>query len=453
MTVRHSERTGVVAAEVKDFLDRFRQEHDRCRRRRLDRFTAGFARLRSGIEASDAWTREIERARAPRHNLFRVLGVADSEDATHTRMLADLLDPRGGHGQGFLFLKAFLDVCRRKKGFPEIEGEIESASWFVDQQRATGQGRIDLVLRSRRLGVLLAIENKIYASEGPDQISRYYRWLGTRRRSYGKRAVILLTLEGRAATSAEGCPCVRLSYQDDIRRMLETALTEIVAPRLRESVTQYLETIQSLLPGSRAMEYDDDVIDFLSKPGNFAWAVKVGQHLPRARMKVEVGFWDACLAKVKQRLRASKWAKTWQAIDDPEMTLRNGYGGLWLLPSEIDPEEEDPLAVAFRLVRWNRGKVFLYPGVTLGVDRSWQANPSKEMAQLAEALHGMEYRPKRDTIGWWNWREYRGMDQYVVDISQNTEDLAEEGVEALWEVFTKTAALAEKANAALRRSK
>ncbi|MCK4300828.1 MAG: PD-(D/E)XK nuclease family protein, partial [Planctomycetes bacterium] len=77
-----------------------------------------------------------------------------------------------------LFLKAFLDMCAKKKGFPLPVGDIEGAAWFVDQQRTTAFGVLDIVIASPSMRYLLAIENKVYAGEGVDQISRYHAVAG-----------------------------------------------------------------------------------------------------------------------------------------------------------------------------------------------------------------------------------------------------------------------------------
>jgi hypothetical protein len=51
---------------------------------------------------------EHERTQASRFCLIRLLGIEELEK-THSRILADLLNPQGTHGQGRLFLEGFLD--------------------------------------------------------------------------------------------------------------------------------------------------------------------------------------------------------------------------------------------------------------------------------------------------------------------------------------------------------
>src|ERR1700722_19415830 len=46
---------------------------------------------------------------APDFNLFRLLDRSYRE-ITHDRILADILDPHGSHGQGTLFLRLFMDT-------------------------------------------------------------------------------------------------------------------------------------------------------------------------------------------------------------------------------------------------------------------------------------------------------------------------------------------------------
>ncbi|MBV9531288.1 MAG: PD-(D/E)XK nuclease family protein, partial [Bradyrhizobium sp.] len=63
-----------------------------------------FQRLREGWAELRRRRIEEERVGAPRHNIFRLLGLQRSEVNLHSPLLRDLLDPYGSHGQGTLFL-------------------------------------------------------------------------------------------------------------------------------------------------------------------------------------------------------------------------------------------------------------------------------------------------------------------------------------------------------------
>jgi hypothetical protein len=180
-------------------------------------------------------------------NIFTLLRIEEDEDRTHTPVLADLLNPRGSHGQGFLFLLEFLRRCGQKPGFRSPPGPIEDSRWLVETQRFTRFGTIDLILSAPRLRFMIAIENKVYAGEQADQLKRYHRWLTKQQDLYPHRSLVLITPSGRQASSAKGIDYVPLSYREDIAGTLEAVLGEIPAERLRATVRQYLEIVQRLV--------------------------------------------------------------------------------------------------------------------------------------------------------------------------------------------------------------
>ena len=202
------------------------------------------------------------------------------------------------------------------------------------------------------------------------------------------------------------------------------------------------------------MDYDDAVIEFLSQKDNFRLAVEVSEHLEQAKARIQVGFWTACRKRLEERLKVSKWAKTWQATIDPDEDLGRKDAGVYLIPSDVDEDDDDPSAFTYCLKRWFSNKVILYPGAALGYYGLWQEHRSKEVERFAAALkrHGFNESSK-ETMGWLKWRTYETVNEFLLAINERAEELAENGVEVLWDTFEKTAALAEKATAALRSGK
>ena len=52
---------------------------------------------------------EMRRLSGEGFNVFEVLGLESSEVGLHSRLIAELINPNGSHGQGNVFLKLFLD--------------------------------------------------------------------------------------------------------------------------------------------------------------------------------------------------------------------------------------------------------------------------------------------------------------------------------------------------------
>jgi hypothetical protein len=240
-----------LVTDIKAFLDRYSQLLQEHAGVRFDQFTFRFGHLGAALASMREIERNFELAVAPRFNLFQLLGRARLEVNTHSRLLKELLDPEGTHGQGYLFLETLLKYLSGKGGefirFPQLTVLPASASWIIKREMHTLQGYLDIVVSSYALRLLVVIENKVDHGEEPDQLVRYHRWLETQSEyPPANRALIYLTPDGRQSYTAGGMPYFRLSYREDIAAWIRTALSTVNAIRVREVLAQYLEIVSTL---------------------------------------------------------------------------------------------------------------------------------------------------------------------------------------------------------------
>ena len=155
-------------------------------RRRLDQF---FAELAPRLETARALERELDRQLARRFNIFDYLRT---DELGLSRFVADLLNPEGKHGQGAAFLRCFLD----KVGF-EVGGGIDiGGSKVVVELPIKNQRRLDISVKIDKRHCL-AIENKPYAGDQPNQVKDYLDWL----KRYDKHMLIYLSPTGEGPTA------------------------------------------------------------------------------------------------------------------------------------------------------------------------------------------------------------------------------------------------------------
>lgn len=198
--------------------------------------------------------KEIEQATASRFNLFHIFGVGHYEVSTHSALLANLLDPRGSHGQGSVFLKRFilLDAILKAPGFP-ADFDADSASVqcevSIGYRTETTGGRLDILITDKN-GRKIAIENKIHAAEQQNWVERYLNFLGD------EGCLIYLTKFGEEPAQA-GTEDLRnkvhcISYAETIKGWLEACRKEAATvPIVRESLTQYIHLINDLTHQNR----------------------------------------------------------------------------------------------------------------------------------------------------------------------------------------------------------
>ena len=124
-------------------------------------------------------------------NLLAIIGVQWSE-AVHSNFLAWLLRPTANHRIGDYFLKNFLLLT----GEPS---EIDAVADWADAKVQTEwpctvdgvDGRLDILVVNRSAQFLCAIENKILASEGGDQLTRYRKGLAAAYPNFTRRHIFL----------------------------------------------------------------------------------------------------------------------------------------------------------------------------------------------------------------------------------------------------------------------
>jgi hypothetical protein len=139
-------------------------------------------------------------------NVFRTLGLTEKEMA-HSRILAWLLQPEESHGLGDLFLRRWLMrvVSDTESIDPKLPTapELEAAEWVqIEVQTEVSisrEERLDVLMKLRERGSgcealwLVAVEVKIGAEEGQEQLSRYTDVLTKRFPNAVKQIFIYLT--------------------------------------------------------------------------------------------------------------------------------------------------------------------------------------------------------------------------------------------------------------------
>lgn len=232
-----------------DLIVKYQSFSEERKREHLWQLQKDFKRFKSALTEIQKEAEEKDRKVASQYNIFRLLGVAYDEVNTHSPFLANLLNPAGTHAQGYLFLDTFWQMCADKyktDGFPIPEGNIHNGYWRIEREKWTSYGRPDLVISNSKLSYLLVIENKIRTDEQNDQLLRYTEWLTSQQIYYEQQALIYLTPRGDHSYTAGNSSYFPMSYREDIYHWLDRVQANIKAPRVQESIRQYMEIIGQL---------------------------------------------------------------------------------------------------------------------------------------------------------------------------------------------------------------
>ena len=218
--------------------------------------------------------------RGENYNIFNDLGFMSDEVHLHSMFLANLLNPKGSHGQRGKFLEAFLKMLQ--KSSPTISTnclELDTTNASVEVEKYIGRqtdsegGRIDIYLSDGKHSII--IENKIYAGDQHHQMLRYWNYGMSQKGNDTEKSFVLiyLTLDGCSPSidslgeDLKENDIVCLSYKSDIRGWLDRCV-ELASrtPLVRETINQYISTIDILT--NNVMEDNKELLDILCKEEN-----------------------------------------------------------------------------------------------------------------------------------------------------------------------------------------
>jgi hypothetical protein len=194
----------------------------------------------------------VAQASGENFNLFTILGLETKEVATHSRFIAELLNPKGSHGRGVKFLELFLQEVGVNDFDPKwARVKVEHSFSGVEMDNSLTSGRIDIFIESN--GRVIMIENKIWAYEQVEQLKRY--------KAFKPNGFLFyLTLKGEHS-SYKG-KYKPISYRVHIKNWLELCRREAVeAPLLRESITLYLNLVKKLTHQTINKEMEKEIVE------------------------------------------------------------------------------------------------------------------------------------------------------------------------------------------------
>lgn len=226
---------------------------------------------------------EIDKITGQRFNIFKILDVTTQEVRMHSALLAELLDSKGSHGCGNLFMNCFLEQQKEKHKDSSVffkklsvftaenyNTKVEHHIGIIKNDGTEG-GRIDILITNNNNKQII-FENKINAGDQPQQLIRY--------NNYNKDAPIFyLTLNGTPPEKTsieskkgientrltEGADYICLSYKTDIIDWLNACIKEAAKlPLLRETIQQYIYIIKLLTNQATNQTMNEEIAKIIS---------------------------------------------------------------------------------------------------------------------------------------------------------------------------------------------
>lgn len=243
-------QTGLAHGSSRPPVDQRELEQDQRERERF------FADVKYRVDLAERLQCQLDERLAIGFNVFDLI---DPDENRLSDVLAGLLDPKGNHGQGDLFLRLLFerlglgsDAKLRTKD-ATVRREAPMHGTRKDHRR------MDVFVEA---GVLLAIENKVDSPEQQDQVSDYLVDLERRCPCPPgqpiQNTLIYLTPDRRSPASLNDSELEnhqksgrlhRWSYQDDLRSWLKDCRRDCEAQKIRDFLSDFIEYIESHLKG------------------------------------------------------------------------------------------------------------------------------------------------------------------------------------------------------------
>ncbi|MDQ0108482.1 hypothetical protein J2T02_003615 [Chitinophaga terrae (ex Kim and Jung 2007)] len=330
---------------------------------------------------------KLEETRGDRFNIFYILGLQSNENRTHSAFLTELLNPKGDHLKGNLFLKLFLNYLKITDFDPDFVTVVSEK--YIGKRNlidATG-GRVDIFIENHKSKRTICIENKIYAGDQEKQIERYCNF------NTGQNTVLYLTLDGRAPENltgglSEGKDFSCISYSESIKDWLELCIKETYdSPILRETIRQYIVLINRLSGhisnGEMEQQLNNLILD------NIDSAALIVRNFESAVNKFRNEFRDEVALRIQKGL-SSNYRLT-KGLDVNKVNSQ-----LWIEPAHLDNSP-----IKYGIETFSGRGYFETKGIIYGL-----FSPTLKTFPLSESLkkfdsegHWLQYSVVRDSQG------------------------------------------------------
>jgi len=269
-------------------------------------------------------------------DLFKMMGVR-SKELVHSNIIACLLNPSYPHGLNYSFLNAF---TKGVVGLKLMNGEAIPLSRLIsatdDDIRVFRElENIDLIIEYSGSQLVLAIENKVWATEQKNQIARYQATLQARYPNY-ITALIFLTPDARTPETVDmnsKVPVYCMSYEQ-LAQLLKQVKNQANDAALH-FINQLIDHIGGYMSGSSEIK---ELCWQLFNKHEDAYSSMVKSHAYCLERKVTEIF-----AEIESRIRNDSMFSKW--ADNLELKANNQRSKKHVITCDLD----------IRLKHWPEG--------------------------------------------------------------------------------------------------
>lgn len=263
-------------------------------------------------KAYKEYENKVKERRARGIHDYNVFDVLEAKEVKHSKFIASLLDPKGLHYQGDLFLNKFIEVC----GIDDFGLDTSNAQAYREYKN------IDIYITDGNKHII--IENKIWdASDQDKQIYRYIETIKNENSSLDNDRILVLYLtpnDGKKPSQKslngfeikdgfleKGNDKIRYKHIicNDILGWLNKVKIEIVnLTDLNVIITQYEKAVKKLINQGEKMA-NDIIIEQIKK--NYELCLNIHNEFENAKINLLNELFSKVTETLKKRIKTDDW--------------------------------------------------------------------------------------------------------------------------------------------------
>lgn len=280
--------------------------------------------------------KRLEDEKGENYNLFKVIDMTSNETSVHSAFLADLLNPKGLHHMGDVFLRLFTDEFLNGMSF-STETAIVEREKYIGPVTATTGGRLDIIVTDADRKAII-IENKIHASDQENQLIRYHNYA---EKNTSEHKLFYLSLDGTVHNEDKTAKhdnkelieeehYFTISYESDILKWLEQCREKVVdKPLIREGISHYINLIKHLTNQTISKEMEKDLKDLiLENPKYIQNLGIIREAINISVVELQRRFWELLKNKMEEvDCQVIEDGTYRYALDEKEDRINKYYNG------------------------------------------------------------------------------------------------------------------------------
>ena len=260
-------------------------------------------------------------------NIFSVMGMERDEVKTHSSIIAELLNPKGSHSQGSVFLKIFFQEIESLNEIPNFDFDnavikVEEYIGPINKEYTEG-GYIDITIKDKTNQIV--IENKIDALDQKGQLFRYKNY-------YKECKLIYLTKNGKspdkisyyldAKNNINIEEVILVCYKNKISTWIEKCHKEAIhRPMLRELLKQYSNLLKKLTNQTINNELKMDISELIKS--NFLESSQIANNFWEVEKEIITDFFSDVAKAFNQSDKNTDWEMTPKANESNQYFIKN----------------------------------------------------------------------------------------------------------------------------------